>query len=468
MRHATSSTHRQDRVLQPHDLTFRCVEVAGHRLYVVLFDPQHVGGVKDTWSNAGLGLSIRGAEQLLRGIDDLHEVPVEDASKPPEPTWTPETDAHAALRDRIVTLVRRAPRDPNAPVECSPSDVFLYPTGMGAVYHSVNTVLRYRPGTVVILGVVFHNSHHHLEEDSPHGFKHIGKVDNDAMDEFELWLDDQAHQAKPVSYVLVEFPGNPMLDTPDLDRLTRLSAKHGFVLVVDDTIASFANVDVLSSTDMLLTSLTKSFSGLADVMGGSVVLNPSSPHYASLSPLFASSHRNELFASDAQVLLSNSQAFLSRATILNRNAAAAAAYLAERIASDPDCPLIQVCHPSILPATQPLYDAFKRTPTPDFPDPGYGCLLNLDFESLDAAKAFHDNAGFYPSPHLGAHVTIQLAYNMVVWGRRAEDKAYMREFGIKEEAVRLSVGLESTEDIIDTLRHALDRTTALKKKGYKE
>ena len=203
-------------------------------------------------------------------------------------------------------------------------------------------------------------------------------------------------------------------------------------------------------------------------MGGSIVLSPSSPHHGPLSTLFASSHRNELFAPDARVLLSNSQAFLSRAATLNRNAAAAAAFLAERIASDPDnCPLVKVSHPSILP-TRPLYDTFMRVPTPDFPDPGYGCLLTLDFESVDAARAFHDNAGFYSSPHLGAHVTIQLPYNMVVWGKVPEDRVHMRQFGVKEEAIRLSVGLEPVEDIIDTLRHALDRTIVLKKNCYKE
>lgn len=200
-------------------------------------------------------------------------------------------------------------------------------------------------------------------------------------------------------------------------------------------------------------------------MGGSIVLSPSSPHYSSLSSLFTSSHRNELFASDAQVLLSNSQEFLPRAAILNRNAAAVAAFLTDRMTADPECPVVKVRHPSVLPS-KPLYDAFKRACTPELPDPGYGCLFTLDFENLDAARAFHDNCGFYPSPHLGAHVTIQLAYNMVVWGKKPEDRAYFRELGVNEEAVRISVGLEAAEDIVDTIRHALNKATVLKKNGY--
>jgi cystathionine gamma-synthase len=202
-------------------------------------------------------------------------------------------------------------------------------------------------------------------------------------------------------------------------------------------------------------------------MGGSIVLNPSSPHYTSLSPLFTSTHRNELFARDAKVLLSNSKDFLPRAAILNRNAAAVAAFLSERMAEDPDCPVVKVRHPSLLPS-RPLYDAFKRAPTPELPEPGYGCLFTLDFENVDAASTFHDNCGFYPSPHLGAHVTIQLAYNMVAWGRRPEERARFRELGVKEEAVRISAGLEAAEDIVDTIRYALNKTAALKKNGYKK
>jgi cystathionine gamma-synthase len=221
VRHATSP-HRGEHILKPEDLTFRCVDIAGHRVYAVLYDVQNTFGVMESWGSPGLGLSIRGAEQLLEGIDHLWEVPLSDDKGPPEPTWTPEFDAHDGLRERISELVNRAPRDPSTFVNSAPQDVFLYPTGMAAVHHSTRTVLKYRPGTLVILGVVFHSTHHHLLEESPHGFKHIGKVDEEAMDEFERWLDAQKAEGKPLSYVLVEYPGNPTLDTPDVARLKRL------------------------------------------------------------------------------------------------------------------------------------------------------------------------------------------------------------------------------------------------------
>lgn len=201
-------------------------------------------------------------------------------------------------------------------------------------------------------------------------------------------------------------------------------------------------------------------------MGGSVVLNPTSPQYSALESHFTSKHRNELFALDAEVLLSNSQEYLTRATTLNRNATALAKYLTDRMANDPECPVIKVCHPSVLPS-KPLYDSYLRPSTSELPSPGYGCLMTVDFEDLDAAIAFHDNCGFYPSPHLGAHVTVMLAYSMVVFGQKKEEMEAMAKLGAKEEAVRISVGLETEEDIIDTVRLALDKAIEAKKKGYK-
>jgi aspartate/methionine/tyrosine aminotransferase len=47
--------------------------------------------------------------------------------------------------------------------------------------------------------------------------------------------------------IFTEFPCNPLLTCPDLHQLTALSRRYGVMLVVDDTIASFANVDLLHS-----------------------------------------------------------------------------------------------------------------------------------------------------------------------------------------------------------------------------
>ena len=84
-------------------------------------------------------------------------------------------------------------------------------------------------------------------------------------------LDDlQARCRKGEDFLALfcEFPGNPLLKTPDLQRIRRLADEFGFAVVVDETVGNFLNVNVLPSSDVVVSSLTKVFSGDSNVMGG--------------------------------------------------------------------------------------------------------------------------------------------------------------------------------------------------------
>lgn len=68
--------------------------------------------------------------------------------------------------------------------------------------------------------------------------------------------------------LFTEFPGNPLLRSPDLERIRHLADKYDFYVVVDETIGNFLNVNVLPYADAVVSSLTKVFSGDSNVMGG--------------------------------------------------------------------------------------------------------------------------------------------------------------------------------------------------------
>ncbi|KAG6037766.1 hypothetical protein E4U41_004747 [Claviceps citrina] len=460
--HHVAREERKEHAISPDKLAFRVVDVAGHRLYCVFYEPQHGQALMLSWGVPGLGLSVRESEHLLKNIDTLIDVPFESKLNPPAPTWTPEGPAHDALRKRIIELLQHGANDPQL-VQCQTSDVFLYPSGMAAIFEAKNTLQEYRPNrTNVELGIVFHNTHELLHEESPGGWKRFGKIDEEGMDQFEAWLDDEASQGRGVTFAIVEISGNPTLTTPDLPRLRKLSDKHNFVLIVDDTVGSWGNVDVISYSDILLTSLTKSFNGRANALGGCIVLNPLSSHYGELSRRLAETHHNQLFAADAKVLVSNSHDFFERTRRLNANAQAMAEFLHRSMTELADSPVVRVRHPSLL-ASKRHYDAVKRRSTPEVPDPGYGCLLSVDFESVETTRAFYDRCGFYPSPHIGGHVTIMFAYNMFMFGKDKAEAKRMLEYDIRVENVRISAGLEETQDLLDTLQDALDAAIAVKR-----
>jgi cystathionine gamma-synthase len=58
------------------------------------------------------------------------------------------------------------------------------------------------------------------------------------------------------------------LRSPDLKRIRALADKYDFTVVVDETIGNFMNVHVLPDVDVVVSSLTKIFSGDSNVMGG--------------------------------------------------------------------------------------------------------------------------------------------------------------------------------------------------------
>jgi cystathionine gamma-synthase len=231
------------------------------------------------------------------------------------------------------------------------------------------------------------------------------------------------------------------------------------LLVVDETIGSFCNIDVLPVADVVITSLTKSFSGYANVMGGAAVLNPSSAHYSALKPIFEESFRNEYFTGDAEKMLSNGADYMERSVILNRNADTVTAFLQEK-SKDPAYGIADVLYPNMT-DTSGNYVPFMRPTIDDF-TPGYGCLFAVEFENLDLTRVFYDALVAYNGPHLGAHHTLAMPFAELVYGRVPTDVEYHRSYGIRGEQIRVSVGLESEEDLIDTFQAALDKVKEVK------
>jgi cystathionine gamma-synthase len=84
------------------------------------------------------------------------------------------------------------------------------------------------------------------------------------LDELEALLES----GERVLALFCEFPSNPLLVSPDLKRIRRLADRFDFAVVVDETIGNWINTDILDCADIAVNSLTKIFSGEANVMGG--------------------------------------------------------------------------------------------------------------------------------------------------------------------------------------------------------
>lgn len=88
------------------------------------------------------------------------------------------------------------------------------------------------------------------------------------LDEMLSKLQKENPNGPPILALFTELPSNPLLRTINLPRLRQLADKYDFPIVIDDTIGNFVNVDALAYGDVVASSLSKLFSGRADVMGG--------------------------------------------------------------------------------------------------------------------------------------------------------------------------------------------------------
>lgn len=172
-----------------------------------------------------------------------------------------------------------------------------------------------------------------LEKFGP-GAQFYGHGSSDELDD----LEKRCETGERFLALFCEFPGNPLLKTPDLDRIRKLADLYDFAVVVDETIGNFLNVHVLPSADVVVSSLTKVFSGDSNVMGGrsvffdpvhswgahhrSCILNPDGRYYQSLYESFAEDYVDHYWPEDAIFMERNSRDFVTRSLRINANAEA--------------------------------------------------------------------------------------------------------------------------------------------------
>ncbi|KAJ5174429.1 uncharacterized protein N7482_000306 [Penicillium canariense] len=397
------------------------------------------------WRLTGTGISSRFAEHCLRRIEAMQRI-----EPPVKRFYSAMATVHPVYRTictRIACLMERAPAGPRRSLTVNHSDVFLYPSGMSAIYHVHQALLKWRGLESVIIGFPYELTIKMMKTYGP-SYKFYSLGTDEQIDDFEAYLDTKAQAGSMIQAVWCECPSNPLLRTVDMERIRRLADKHRFVVVVDETIGSFANVDALGVADVVVTSLSKSFNGYADLLAGSVTLNPNSDYYGALKACLTGGYTNTLYIDDAIQLERNSRNFLKRAAQMNDTAECVVDYLVP-FASDPSSVVNAVHYPKTCESAQ-QYKSRMRQATDEF-IPGYGCLFTVDFDTIEASRAFFDSLDVRKGPSLGAHITLAQPYVQMVLQK---EKKWAASHGLRETIVRVSVGLEDKEVLLQSVKSA--------------
>ncbi|KAG2156886.1 pyridoxal phosphate-dependent transferase [Suillus bovinus] len=377
--------------------------------------------------------------------------------------------AKRAMRRRIAGVLVRdnwedSPHGPCAganDVEVGPShrsvkdvtedDVYLFQTGMSAIWTAHQLVLGTRPpAKSVCFGFPYTDTLKTLQKWG-HGCHFLGHgVDSD-IDTLETIIKQELSanpSALPIAALFAEFPSNPLLRSANLSLLRALADKYNFVLVIDETVGNFVNVDVLQHADIVVSSLSKIFSGESNAMGGSLILNPQGRHYAALKAYMSATYEDTYFDEDAVFMERNSRNFAQRIRIIDENALAVCEYLRSRsIAGGTSLP-----SPVIKEVFYPKYITPENYLACKLPEGGYGGLFSLTFTSSAASHAFFDNMPFQKGPSLGTNFTLACPYTILA---HYFELGWAAEYGVEQGLVRISVGMEEREGLLEGFEVAL-------------
>ncbi|KAI9885239.1 MAG: Structural maintenance of chromosomes protein 6 [Watsoniomyces obsoletus] len=362
-------------------------------------------------------------------------------------------EAKLAVRKRIAGLLtanvelRKAielPRNPQTTRlhnSFSEDDVYLYPTGMSSIFNIHKTLLSVKGSLPsVCFGFPYIDTLKILQKWGS-GCIFYGNGSCEELDDLERRLET----GQQVLGLFCEFPSNPLLRSPDLRRIRALADKYMFPVVVDETVGNFLNVHVLSMADVVVSSLTKIFSGDSNVMGGSAVLNPQTANYRALKDALSVAYEDNYWAEDAIVMERNSRDFAGRIHQINHNAEAI-------------CKVLQA-HPRVKEVYYPKY-----SPTRQFydhcrnRDGGYGGLLSVTFFTTAEAVTFFDQLETAKGPSLGTNFTLSCPYTLLAHYGELD---WAASFGVESDLIRVSVGLEETGTLIGIFQRALNAVAAI-------
>ena len=250
-------------------------------------------------------------------------------------------------------------------------------------------------------------------------------------------------EAKP-GCVLMETISNPLLRVGQIDRIAALTKSAGAALLVDNTFATpLLARPIEMGANLVVHSLTKFLAGHGDVLGGVVVCDEA--HYETLRTL-SRTFGPILGPFESYLAMRGIKTFAVRVERQCTNACRVASWLAAR-------PEIARVHFPADPA-HPDAVAIRRM----LPDGLYGAIVTFELKGAGRDEVFHFMNALQlvvPATSLG-DVHSMMLYPAMSSHRELSPK-HRERMGISDGMVRLSVGIESVEDIIADLEQALQK-----------
>ena len=302
-------------------------------------------------------------------------------------------------------------------------------TGMAAIHAALMCHLK-SGDRVVASRALFGSCHWIVSNLLPrYGIKHEF-VDSDDLTQWREAL------SEPTAMVLLESPSNPMLGILDLRAISDLAHGAGAIVIVDNVFATpLLQQPLLLGADIVVYSCTKHIDGQGRVLGGAV-LGTRKYIEESLQP-FIRNTGPAISPFNAWLLLKGLETLALRVAAASARAASVADFLAAR--------------PGVV---RVLYPARKDHPQHELAMSqmsGGGTLVTVElsggklaaFRFMNALKLIVISNNLGDSKSMVTHPATTTHSKLSI-----EERALL---GINEGVVRISIGLEDVEDLMDDL-----------------
>jgi len=238
----------------------------------------------------------------------------------------------------------------------------------------------------------------------------------------------------------LETPSNPLLNIVDIEMAVDVARKHKLLTVADNTFASpYFSRPIEYGVDLVLHSTTKYLNGHADVIGGAVVTT--SDELSQRVQFLLDAMGTCAAPFDCWLVLRGIETLPVRMKQHQENAFAVANYLK--------------AHPKVKRVLYPGLKSHKGHEIARRQMKGFGGVVSFEPQGgIGAVNSFLRKLKVFSlAASLGD--VASLVEHPATLSHAPMPEDYRRQVGISDELIRLSVGLENIDDLIEDLAQAL-------------
>ena len=243
-------------------------------------------------------------------------------------------------------------------------------------------------------------------------------------------------------FIWLETPSNPLMKIIDIKNTSTIAKDYNLPVICDNTFASPFNQRPLElGADLVVSSSTKYLGGHSDIVGGSIVIKESQKYGEQISYL-----QNAVGAVpspfDCYLLTRSIKTLSVRMKQHNENALKIADYLNT--------------NPKILKIHYPGIDS-KYNDIASKQMEGMGGMMSIEIDTnVEGINKFLKSLNFFTlAESLGG--VESLIEHPAIMTHASIDKDIRDSLGIRDNLLRLSIGIEDSEDLIADLKQALDK-----------